>query len=75
MVDMKSKLLHAIVWKEDKLYVAKFLELEIASQGKTKDEAMISLREALDLYLEDDAPSSLLIPIIDKVSTQTVSLN
>ncbi len=72
---MKSKVLHAIVWKEEKLYVAKFLELEIASQGKTKDEAMKNLKEALDLYLEEDMQSSLSIPTIDKVSAQTVHLN
>ena len=37
---MKTKTLHSIVWQEGKLFVAKFLELELASQGKTKAEAL-----------------------------------
>ena len=72
---MKTKLVHAIIWKEEKLYVAKLLEVEIASQGKTKDEAIKNLREALDLYLEDEIISNLYIPTIENVSAQTVTLN
>lgn len=48
---MKKQDLHTIVWKEDKLFVAKFLELELASQGKTKKEAVGNLREAFELRL------------------------
>ena len=72
---MKTKLVHAIVWKEQALYVAKLLELEIASQGKTKIEAIKNLKEALDLYLEDETISNLYIPAIDNVSAQTVTIN
>lgn len=46
---MKKQDLHTIVWKENKIFVAKFLELELASQGKTKKEAVTNLKEALDL--------------------------
>ena len=72
---MKAKQLHTIVWKEGKLFVAKFLELELASQGKTKEEALKNLKEALDLYLEDENLGNLSLPSIENVSTQTVSLN
>ena len=47
---MKKQTLHVVTWKEDKLFVAKFLELELASQGKTKQEAIKNLKEALELY-------------------------
>ena len=67
---MKKQILHTIVWKENKLFVAKFLELELASQGKTKKEAVKNLKEALDLYLEDEK-SGLSFPSINEVSTQT----
>jgi len=30
----------ALVWKEKDLFVAKSLEVEVASQGKTKNEAL-----------------------------------
>jgi len=57
---------HALVWKEDKWYVARCLELEVASQGKTKKEALANLREAVELYLEDEDISRLAMPKIAK---------
>ncbi len=71
---MKNQTLHTIIWKEDKLFVAKFLELELASQGKTKKEALKNLREALDLYLEDEDINKLSLPSVQDISTQTISL-
>ena len=72
---MKTRTLHTIVWKEGKLFVAKFLELELASQGKTEKEALKNLREALNLYLEDENINNISFPSIENVTTQTVSLN
>lgn len=37
-------------------YVARAVEVEVASQGETIEEALANLREALELYFED-APS------------------
>ncbi|MFF5206392.1 type II toxin-antitoxin system HicB family antitoxin [Streptosporangium sp. NPDC000396] len=34
-------------------YVARCLQVEVASQGRTVDEALANLREALELYYED----------------------
>ena len=67
---MKSQVLNTIVWKENKIFVAKFLEVELASQGKTKDEAVKNLKEALDLYLEDESKGNLSFPQIEEVSSQ-----
>lgn len=36
----------ALVWKEGDLYVAKGIEIEVASQGRNK-------KEALELYFQD----------------------
>lgn len=71
---MKSRKLHVVVWKEDKLFVAKFLELELASQGKTKKQALENLKEALDLYLEDDSIRKLSTPSIEDVTTKTLAI-
>ncbi|MEX2007709.1 MAG: type II toxin-antitoxin system HicB family antitoxin [Candidatus Levyibacteriota bacterium] len=71
---MKSQVLHTIVWKENKIFVAKFLEIELASQGKTKKEAIVNLKEALELYLEDE-PKIISFPSIDKVSFQKFPVN
>ena len=42
----------ATVWREGNWYVSQCLEIDIASQGATEDEALENLREALDLYFE-----------------------
>jgi predicted RNase H-like HicB family nuclease len=44
----------AIVWKEGKTQVAWCPELDVASQGKNVEEALRNLREAVELYLEDE---------------------
>jgi len=40
------------IQQEDSWFVAKCLENSVASQGKTIDEAMENLKEALELYYE-----------------------
>jgi predicted RNase H-like HicB family nuclease len=54
----------AAVTHEDALYVARCLEVEVASQGPTVEEALASLKEALELYFEDVAPPEGLEPPI-----------
>jgi predicted RNase H-like HicB family nuclease len=46
--------LTAVLSYEDPLWVARCLEVEVTSQGPTESEALANLREALDLYFEDD---------------------
>lgn len=72
---MKSQTLHTIVWKENEIFVAKFLELELASQGKTRKEAVDNLKEALELYLEDEPKNNISFPLIEDVTSQKVLIN
>ena len=44
----------AIIQKEGKWYVSLCPELDVASQGRTVEEAVLNLREAVELYLEDE---------------------
>lgn len=44
------------VQKEENWYVAKCIENSVASQGKTIEEALDNLREALELYYENEKP-------------------
>ena len=41
------------IHKDDDWYVAKCLENSVASQGKTIDDALANIKEALELYYED----------------------
>ena len=50
---MIKKNLHYVIWKEGKYFVARSLEVEVASQGKSKKEAVSNLQEALELFFED----------------------
>jgi len=43
-----------VIQKEDDWYVAKCIENNVASQGKTIEEALANLTEAIQLYYEDD---------------------
>lgn len=47
---------NVIVQKEEKWYVAKCLDNNVASQGKNIEEAIKNLKEALELYYEDEEP-------------------
>ncbi len=40
------------MWQEGPSYVAQCLEIDIASQGETEDEALANLKEALELHFE-----------------------
>jgi predicted RNase H-like HicB family nuclease len=42
----------ATVWREGEWYVAQCLEIDIASQGTTEEEALANLKEALELHFE-----------------------
>lgn len=42
---------NVMIQKEEEWYVAKCLDNNVASQGKTIEEALKNLKEALELYL------------------------
>jgi predicted RNase H-like HicB family nuclease len=51
--------LTAVVARDGQFYVARAIEVELASQGETPDEALANLREAAELLFEDEpAPSA-----------------
>lgn len=50
-----------IITQEGKWYVARAVELGVTSQGRTIPEALKNLREAVDLYLEDNPRSKKLL--------------
>ena len=48
------KAIKYIVYKEDKFYVSQCINVDVSSFGKTIQEAIDNLNEALALYLEDN---------------------
>ena len=49
---MKKKF-SASVWREDDWFVAQCLDVDVASQGRSEDEALANLKEALELHFEE----------------------
>ncbi|MCW6009434.1 type II toxin-antitoxin system HicB family antitoxin [Micromonospora sp. CPCC 205371] len=49
----------AAVHQEDDWYVARCLELDVASQGETLDASLANLREAVEVYLEEAAQPAI----------------
>lgn len=54
--DMKT--IKYIVYREGKHFVSQSLNVEVSSFGSTIDEATKNLKEALDLYFEDEPENS-----------------
>jgi predicted RNase H-like HicB family nuclease len=44
----------AIIQREESWYVAKCAENNVASQGRTIEESLINLKEAVELFYEDN---------------------
>ncbi len=63
-----SMQLTAAITHEPPWHVARCLEVEVTSQGESVEEALENLREALELYFEDEPlPDSSEPPIIASV--------
>jgi predicted RNase H-like HicB family nuclease len=54
--DFMSIKVTVMVQKDEEWYVAKCLENSVASQGKTIEESLDNLKEALELFYENEKP-------------------
>jgi predicted RNase H-like HicB family nuclease len=62
----------AVIQKEGKWYFSRCPELDIASQGETIEEAIENLKEAIELYLEDEDAQ---IPAARQIFTTTIEVS
>jgi predicted RNase H-like HicB family nuclease len=68
---MKS--VHYTLYREESDYVAQCLDFDVSSFGATKEEALQMLKEAVELYLEDDAAAAP-APRISDISVGELAL-
>jgi len=54
-----ERTIKAYVYKGDTHYVAECMNVAVVTQGKTLDETIANLREAVALYLEGEDPAEL----------------
>lgn len=59
---MASQNFEVIVYQEGNAYVAQCLNVDVASEGDTEREALANIREALELYFEDESDQEV-IPV------------
>jgi predicted RNase H-like HicB family nuclease len=65
---MMKRRFTAVVWREGKWFVAQCLEVDVASQGRTKEEALANLKEALELYFEEPRPT--IVPEVEELEVE-----
>jgi predicted RNase H-like HicB family nuclease len=58
----------ARVWREGDWYVSQCLEIDIASQGTSEEEAIENLREALELHFEP--PRGIRLPTVRLIEVE-----
>ena len=47
------KKLNVVIWKEEDMFVVKEVFTGVSTQGKTIEEALENIKEAVELYLEE----------------------
>lgn len=58
----------AIVWQEEKLFVAQCLEVDVASQGVTEADALTNLEEAVELHFIP--PVATILPTVRTIGVE-----
>ena len=61
-----------IVYKEGKYFVSQCLNVDVSSFGETLDEAVLNLKEALELYFEDEREDEQYMDIQEVMIGETV---
>ena len=80
MEEVLKHTIKAYIRKGEKYYVAECLEIPVVTQGKTLDEAVTNLKEAVALHLEGEyleqlglAPKPTLIIIMETEPIESVA--
>ena len=63
--------LNAVVWQEGEWFIAQCLEVDVASQGATQEEALHNLREALTLHFT--SPVATLLPSVQTIEVEVAA--
>lgn len=63
-----NKTFRVQVTQEGEWFVAQCLDVDVASQGETRQEALNNLREALELHFEE--PSAIILPDFAEIEVE-----
>ncbi|MCA1631585.1 MAG: type II toxin-antitoxin system HicB family antitoxin [Acidobacteria bacterium] len=62
---------NATVWREGEWYVAQCLEVDVASQGTTEEEALENLSDALELHFTP--PVATITPHVRQIEVEVAA--
>ena len=62
---------NATVWQEGEWFIAQCLEVDVASQGATEEEALESLSDALELHFA--SPVATIAPQVRQVEVEVAA--
>ena len=71
----ETRRLTALIEREDDMYVSLCPELDIASQGRTVEEAHANLKEALKLFLETADQAEIVQRLHNEVFVTSVEVS
>ena len=60
-----------VLWQETEWFIAQCLDVDVASQGHSEDEAVENLRDALELYFTP--PVATIVPRVRKIEFEVQS--
>ena len=67
-----NRIFNATIWQEGEWFIAQCLEVDVASQGKTEEEALENMRDALELHFTP--PVATVAPRVRTVEVKKRSL-
>ncbi|MBD3232076.1 type II toxin-antitoxin system HicB family antitoxin [Candidatus Dependentiae bacterium] len=67
------KTMSFVVWKENNEFVAQCLNIDVSSHGNSFDEAVKNLKEAVELYFEDEP--NCVMPEIESIYLGKETIN
>jgi len=62
---------NAATWQEGEWFIAQCIEVDVASQGKTEEEALENLRDALELHFTP--PVATIMPQVRTVEVEVAA--
>ncbi len=62
----------AVVWREGDFYIAQCREFEVASQGETKEDALVNLSEAIEVHLAP--PVATILPEVISIQAEVENI-
>lgn len=66
--------IQTVVWKEEDMYVIKEAITGVTTQGKTIEEALDNLKEAMQLYVEEVPETRELLKNIKTIGAMSVEI-